>query len=80
MTKSITATFEGGLLRPTTPLALPEGTRVELIIVTHADQDTRAGRRVARILAEIAALPTSGGDPRTGRDHDRVLYGQQGAR
>jgi predicted DNA-binding antitoxin AbrB/MazE fold protein len=80
MTTSITAVFEGGLLRPTTPLALAEGTRVELIIISDESNGKEIGRSAASILVGIAALPTSGGDPRTGQDHDQVLYGKQGAR
>jgi predicted DNA-binding antitoxin AbrB/MazE fold protein len=58
MTTCITAVFEGGLLRPTTPLELPEGTRVELIIRSeHAN--AKESRAAANILAEIAALPTA---------------------
>jgi len=79
MTTSITAVFEAGLLRPTTPLVLAEGTRVELIIISDERNGKHAGRTPAITLAEIAALPTAGGDPRTGQDHDQVLYGEQGA-
>jgi predicted DNA-binding antitoxin AbrB/MazE fold protein len=79
MTTSITAVFEAGLLRPTTPLVLAEGTRVELIIISDERNGKQAGRTAASILAEIAALPTAGGDPRTSQDHDQVLYGEQGA-
>ncbi len=32
-------------------------------------------RSAAEILSDIAALPSSGGDPFTSRDHDKVLYG-----
>jgi predicted DNA-binding antitoxin AbrB/MazE fold protein len=79
MTTCITAVFEGGLLRPTTPLELPEGTRVE-VIIRSAHANAKESRAAANILAEIAALPTAGGDPRTGQDHDRILYGDRGAR
>jgi predicted DNA-binding antitoxin AbrB/MazE fold protein len=80
MTTSITAVFEAGLLRPTTPLVLAEGARVELIIISAEKNSKQAGRAAASILAGIAALPTSGGDPRTSQDHDQILYGEQGAR
>ena len=79
MTTSITAVFESGVLRPTAPLHMADGTRVELIIVGPKNQESH-GQSAASILAEIAALPTNGGDPRTSIDHDRVLYGEQGAR
>ena len=80
MKSTITAVFEGGLFRPTTPLALAEGTRVELIIVNGEKNGNISGRTAASILAEIAAMPTSGGDPRTSQDHDQILYGKQDAR
>jgi predicted DNA-binding antitoxin AbrB/MazE fold protein len=80
VTTSITAVFEAGLLRPTTPLDLAEGTRVELIVISDGRNGQQSGHSAASILAEIAALPTSGGDPRTSQDNDKVLYGEQGAR
>jgi predicted DNA-binding antitoxin AbrB/MazE fold protein len=80
MTSSITAVFEAGLLRPTVPLDLAEGTRVELIIINGEHNGKETGRNAASILAGIAALPTAGDDPRTSLDHDQVLYGEQGAR
>lgn len=80
MTTSTTAVFEAGVLRPMTPLVLAEGTRVKLIVISDERNGKQAGRVAARILADIAALPTSGGDARTSQDHDQVLYGEQGAR
>jgi predicted DNA-binding antitoxin AbrB/MazE fold protein len=47
VTTSITAVFEAGLLRPTSPLVLPEGTRVELIIISDEKDGKRAGRSAA---------------------------------
>jgi len=57
VTTSITA-----VLRPTTPLDLAEGTRVELIVISDERNGKQPGRTAASILAEIAALPTSSGD------------------
>jgi predicted DNA-binding antitoxin AbrB/MazE fold protein len=79
MNTSVMAIFEGGAFRPTVPLKLAEGTRVELIIVKEGD-GVPNGDSAAEILATIAALPTAGGDPSTSRDHDRILYGELGAR
>jgi hypothetical protein len=56
---------------------LEEGAEVEVIIIPKSAVDQRSP---GTILAEIAALPTSGGDPFTSRDHDKVLYGEKGAR
>ena len=79
MTTSITAVVEGGLLRPTMPLALANGTRVELLLVSTGNGAKPNGRSAASILAAIAAMPTAGGDPRTSQDHDQILYGEPGA-
>ena len=78
MTAHFTAIYEHGLLKPTVPISLDEGSQVEVIIISKSASPDR--RTPAEILAEIAALPTAGGDPFTGRDHDKVLYGEQGAR
>ena len=78
MTAHFTAIYEHGLLKPTVPISLDEGSQVEVIIISKSATPDR--RTPAEILAEIAALPTAGGDPCTGRDHDKVLYGEQGAR
>lgn len=73
MTTRFTAVFEHGVLRPTTPVALAEGAKVDVIVV---DRDVQpGGRPPAEILAEIAALPLEPGGQRfNGRDHDQILY------
>lgn len=78
MTTQCTAVYEHGCLRPKTPLALAEGTEVQVFILPPSTNTDR--RSPAELLAEIAALPTNGGDPNTSRDHDHILYGDQGAR
>jgi predicted DNA-binding antitoxin AbrB/MazE fold protein len=75
MTTRRTAIYEGGVLRLTEPVAIPEGDRVEVIILSRAADAKEGSRSPAEILAEIAALPTAGGDPATSRDHDQILYG-----
>ena len=80
MTSPFTAIFESGLLRPTSPLDLAEGARVELIVISGEHGGEEARPDAAEILARIAAMPTSGGDPGTSENHDRILYGEQGAR
>lgn len=72
MTK-IEAVYEQGVLRPVEPLQLPEGTHLDIILMTN----DRAGaqRAPADTLAEIAALPVEGAtDSFSARDHDTVLY------
>ena len=81
MAQRITAVVEQGRLRPTVPLDLPEGTEVQIEILPAAPAEPPKPRRnVKELVAEIIALPTLGGDPNTSRDHDRILYGENGAR
>lgn len=77
MTTHVTAVYEGGLLRPTAPLPLEEGAQVEVIVIGPPREGDAT--QAADILAAIAALPTTGGDPFTSRDHDQVLYGDREA-
>jgi predicted DNA-binding antitoxin AbrB/MazE fold protein len=73
MTKEIEAIYEHGIIRPLQPLELPEGARLEVILITHEEVETNGN--AAEILAEIAALPLEGAnDPFEGRDHDLILY------
>ena len=73
MTKEIEAVYEQGMIRPLQPLELPEGTRLDLIVITH--EQPKANGNMAEILAEIAALPLEGAsDALAGREHDSILY------
>lgn len=69
----IEAVYEQGMIRPLEPLELPEGTRLNLIVITNDQPKTN--RISAEILAEIAALPLEGpSDSFAGREHDSILY------
>ena len=73
MTKEIEAVYEQGMIRPLQPLELPEGARLDLIVITH--EQPEANGKAAKILAEIAALPLEGSsDTFAGREHDSILY------
>jgi predicted DNA-binding antitoxin AbrB/MazE fold protein len=73
MTKEIEAIYERGVIRPVKPLELPEGSRLEVIVITH--EKPRENGNAASILTEIAALPLEGvSDTFSGREHDSVLY------
>lgn len=73
MTKEIEAVYEQGVIRPLEPLELPEGARLDLIVITHEQPETNGN--AAKILAEIAALPLEGStDDFAGREHDSILY------
>jgi predicted DNA-binding antitoxin AbrB/MazE fold protein len=73
MTKEIEAVYEQGMIRPLQPLELPEGARLDLIVITH--EQPKANGNTAEIIAEIASLPLeSSGDAFPGREHDSILY------
>ena len=73
MTKEIAAVFEKGVLRPEHPVDIPEGERLQLIVVTR--KAAVPNGNAARALAGIAALPIEGnGDAFSGSDHDTILY------
>ncbi|GAB4417173.1 MAG: hypothetical protein Fur0044_12760 [Anaerolineae bacterium] len=78
MTKTTEAIYEQGVLRLLEPMSLVDGTRVEVIIISSTP--TPESNNPADILAAIAAMPLGEGVDFSGRDHDQVLYGQQGAR
>jgi predicted DNA-binding antitoxin AbrB/MazE fold protein len=79
MTITAEAIYEQGVLRLIQPLSLAEGTRVEIIVITQ--EPIAEGRTPADILAAIAALPMEiAGEEFSGRDHDKILYGEKGAR
>lgn len=84
MTKTIQATYEGGVFRPSEPVSIAEGSRVELTV--REDVATRPARPHSQsfvdALAQIAALPPEGApdDGFSGADHDKVLYGGADAR
>jgi predicted DNA-binding antitoxin AbrB/MazE fold protein len=78
MAMTIEAVYEDGALRPAKPLDLPEGCHVELIVLlneaTNPGMIAHSSR--VRIMREIAALPMEGDEESfSGRDHDRILYG-----
>ena len=73
MTKEIEAIYEQGVIRPLQPLQLPEGARLDVIVITHEQPEVNGN--AAEILAEIAALPLeSSSDEFAGREHDSILY------
>jgi len=80
MTTSVEAIYEQGVLRLKEPVALAEGTIVEVTITTREEQ-TASASLPANILASIAALPMEGNSREfSGRDHDRILYDGEDSR
>jgi len=73
MTTKVHAVYRGGVLLPTVPLAVAEGSEVELT-VTAKDPESGLGN-LAKVLEEIARLPAEGPqDGFSGAEHDRILY------
>ncbi len=79
MTTTVEAIYEQGLLRLKEPIALAEGTEVEVIVILR--EPSAANVKPAEILAAIAAQPPEGDEAEfSGRDHDNVLYGGKDAK
>ena len=79
MDRTVNAIFENGVFRPTEPVTLSEGSRVELTV--HTEQSVAPNGSAVETLARLATLPIEGDrDPSSGADHDSVLYGEHGAR
>jgi predicted DNA-binding antitoxin AbrB/MazE fold protein len=76
MTTTIEAVYERGILRLKEPVGLADGTIVEVTITTSELSDEN--QTPAEILSAIASLPVEGnGQPFSGRDHDKILYGEK---
>ena len=56
MNGTITAIYENGVLRPLTPLSLPEHTRVELQIVTQTSAPEDERRQVRQVLMAAGVI------------------------
>lgn len=79
MPTTLEAIYENGVLKPLGPLALDEGTLVEVTVT--AREQLSPGQRAYRMIAAVAALPLEvDGDDTSGQDHDRLLYGDQETR
>lgn len=78
MATTVEAVYEQGVLRLKKPVALAEGTTVEVIIISREPAPGEA--TPADILAAIASLPLKGDSGEfSGRDHDQILYGREDA-
>ncbi len=79
MTQTIEATYENGVFKPETPVAVAEGTKVQLAVTTpfvlrSPLTDAERQRRLARI-EEIVALSGVNEDEDGSINHDHYLYG-----
>lgn len=81
MSFEIQAIFENGVLRPLTPLVLADQEQVTLTVKqnehTEDDADVVARQRtaLAKMLAEISALPDEPLKDNFANDDDRDIYG-----
>jgi predicted DNA-binding antitoxin AbrB/MazE fold protein len=74
---TVGAVYKDGVLRPAEPLPVPDGSRVELVIRSLAEngQPSPDPRSAAATLREIAAMPMEESEEEcSGRDHDPILY------
>jgi predicted DNA-binding antitoxin AbrB/MazE fold protein len=73
--------YQNGMIVPNSHLSLPEGTEVTIVVREAAPRNRtfmteEERRRFLAALAEIDAVPNENpGDTFSGRDHDKVLYG-----
>jgi predicted DNA-binding antitoxin AbrB/MazE fold protein len=77
----IEAVYEHGVLRPTQPIDLAEGARVEIIVIpeSSAIRAILPSRTPAEVAARIAAMPMESSPIGfSGEDHDAILYGTAG--
>ncbi|MGI8556678.1 MAG: antitoxin AF2212-like protein [Pyrinomonadaceae bacterium] len=75
MSQTISAVYENGTLILEEPLAVSEGSKVEIVVIS---KSVGKKKTPAELLAEIAALPMEGkGEKFSNRDHDRILYGKE---
>lgn len=73
MSQRISAVYENGTLILERPLAVSEGGKVEIIVLSPKDKE----KTPAELLAEIAGLQNeNNGEKFSNRDHDRILYGK----
>ena len=83
MTFQVVAIYDGGVLKPLEPRALPDQSHVR-VIVTHALSDEDSAKLAAQTVAlaelrqVIDAIPQeSNNDGWSVRQHDELLYGQR---
>lgn len=81
MGRLIDAIYSNGVLRPSEPLPVAEGTKLKLTIVDDpAPAQQWDPQRIVEAVERIAALPMessdNNGEP-VGREHDRYLYGDR---
>jgi predicted DNA-binding antitoxin AbrB/MazE fold protein len=79
MSHTIKAIYKNGTLVLDEPLAISNGSTVNVLIVEEKQNEkSKSARSIARRLGKIANLPMEGTTEKfSGRDHDRILYGKE---
>jgi predicted DNA-binding antitoxin AbrB/MazE fold protein len=78
MEQFVIATFEGGVFRPKSPVELPEGAEVRILIPSNSDKKLMNREERMRFLESLWKIPPEpGGIEFSGRDHDSILYGKR---
>jgi predicted DNA-binding antitoxin AbrB/MazE fold protein len=78
MSTTVDAIYENGVLRLSRPIDVADGTPVDVIVIPCSLQPGK--RTPAELIPEIAAMPVeSSAEGFSGRDHGKILYGDQGA-
>jgi predicted DNA-binding antitoxin AbrB/MazE fold protein len=82
MSQFIEAIYENGVLRPLTPLELPDRAHVAITVSepTESSGTTLLDQQAAlnAMLAVVDQLPQAKhADGLSGRDHDQILYGSR---
>ena len=79
MTTTVKAIFEGGLLRPLTPLELREGEEVDMTVRSRQEAAAPDPEYIEQLLAEFAAAyePTGQGETAS-VDHDENFVQREG--
>jgi predicted DNA-binding antitoxin AbrB/MazE fold protein len=83
MSQEFHAIYEHGILRPLTPLDLPEAAEVAITVRlatpnarVSAEELEQQQLALNAMFDDVARLPqTPRNDGLSGRDHDRILYG-----
>ncbi len=70
---TIKAVYQNGVFRPLKPIVIQEGTEVEVTLTKPRQRPTP--EEVKHSFLRIADMPLEEGESFSGRDHDKILYG-----
>lgn len=77
MITTVFGVYEGGVIRPATPLPLADGTAVQLTVAAVSPTPPSSGADTAAFLLAVAAQRVETGPvERTSEEHDQILYGE----